>query len=100
MRYRSVENVISELEDVKRNYPYINFFWFSDDSFFGRPLPDMLKFCKLYKEKIGDPFYLLGSPGTITEEKYAPLVDAGLYCIQMGVEHGSKRIQKIFKRSK
>jgi hypothetical protein len=26
-------------------------------------------------------------------------VDAGLMCIQMGVEHGSPRIQKMFKRS-
>jgi radical SAM superfamily enzyme YgiQ (UPF0313 family) len=99
VRYRSVEHVIAELEAVKREYPFINFIWFSDDSFFGRPLPDMLKFCQMYKERIGDPFYLLGSPGTITEEKYAPLVDAGLHSIQMGIEHGSKRIQKIFKRS-
>lgn len=99
VRYRSVEHVISELETVKREYPFINFFWFSDDSFFGRPLPDLLKFCEEYKKRIGDPFYLLGSPGTITEEKYAALVDAGLLCIQMGVEHGSKRIQKLFKRS-
>ena len=99
VRYRSVEHVIQELEEVKRMYPFINFFWFSDDSFFGRPLPDLLKFCHEYKTRIGDPFYLLGSPGTITEEKYAALVDAGLLCIQMGIEHGSKRIQKLFKRS-
>ena len=99
VRYRSVEHVIQELEDVKRNYPFINFFWFSDDSFFGRPLPDLLRFCEEYKKRIDEPFYLLGSPGTITEEKYAALVDAGLHCIQMGIEHGSKRIQKMFKRS-
>jgi anaerobic magnesium-protoporphyrin IX monomethyl ester cyclase len=99
VRYRSVEHVMQELEAVKREYPFINFFWFSDDSFFGRPLPDLLKFADEYKRRIGDPFYLLGSPGTITEEKYAALVDAGLLCIQMGVEHGSKRIQKLFKRS-
>jgi anaerobic magnesium-protoporphyrin IX monomethyl ester cyclase len=99
VRYRSVENVISELEEVKKNFPYIDFFWFSDDSFFGRPLPEMLDFAKQYKERIGDPFYLLGSPGTITEEKYAALVDAGLHCIQMGIEHGSKRIQKLMRRS-
>jgi len=91
--------VISELESVKQQYPFLNFFWFSDDSFFGRTLPDMLNFSHQYKTRIGDPFYLLGSPGTITEEKYAALVDAGLMCIQMGVEHGSKRIQKIFRRS-
>jgi anaerobic magnesium-protoporphyrin IX monomethyl ester cyclase len=99
VRYRSVENVMEELEAVKKEYPFIDFIWFSDDSFFGRPLPDMLKFCKEYKERIGDPYYLLGSPGTITEEKYSSAVDAGMICIQMGVEHGSKRIQKIFKRS-
>jgi hypothetical protein len=29
---------------VKREYPFINFIWFSDDSFFGRPLPDLLNF--------------------------------------------------------
>lgn len=99
VRYRSVEHVITELQNVKREYPFIDFIWFSDDSFFGRPLPDLLRFAEEYKAKIGDPFYLLGSPGTITEEKYAAMVDAGLHCIQMGVEHGSKRIQKMFKRS-
>ena len=99
VRFRSTAHVIGELEDIKREYPFINFVWFSDDSFFGRPLPDLLDFCHQYKTKIGDPFYLLGSPGTITEEKYEALVDAGLMSIQMGVEHGSKRIQKMFKRS-
>lgn len=99
VRYRSVEHVMKELEDVKREYPFIDFVWFSDDSFFGRPLPDLLKFAHEYKTRIGDPFYLLGSPGTITEEKYEAMVDAGLMCIQMGVEHGSPRIQKMFKRS-
>ena len=99
VRYRSVEHVMLELEAVKREYPFIDFIWFSDDSFFGRPLPDLLLFASEYKKRIGDPFYLLGSPGTITEEKYEALVDAGLMCIQMGVEHGSPRIQKMFKRS-
>jgi anaerobic magnesium-protoporphyrin IX monomethyl ester cyclase len=91
--------VINELTSVKKEYPFIDFVWFSDDSFFGRPLPDLLRFAEEYKAKVGDPFYLLGSPGTITEEKYSAMVDAGLHCIQMGVEHGSKRIQKLFKRS-
>ncbi len=99
VRFRSVDHVIGELVEVKREYPFIDFVWFSDDSFFGRPLPDLLRFAEEYKTKVGDPFYLLGSPGTITEEKYSAMVDAGLHCIQMGVEHGSKRIQKLFKRS-
>ena len=99
VRYRSVEHVMQELETAKRQYPFIDFIWFSDDSFFGRPLPDLLLFASEYKKRIGDPFYVLGSPGTITDEKYEALVDAGLICIQMGIEHGSPRLQKMFKRS-
>ena len=99
VRYRSVEHVMQELETAKRLYPFIDFIWFSDDSFFGRPLPDLLHFASEYKKRIGDPFYVLGSPGTITDEKYEALVDAGLICIQMGIEHGSPRLQKMFKRS-
>ena len=99
VRYRSVEHVMQELEQIKRELPFIDFVWFSDDSFFGRPLPDLLDFAEQYKRRIGDPFYLLGSPGTITDEKYSAMVDAGLMCIQMGLEHGSPRIQRMFKRS-
>jgi anaerobic magnesium-protoporphyrin IX monomethyl ester cyclase len=99
VRYRSVEHVMQELEHIKRELPFIDFVWFSDDSFFGRPLPDLLNFAEQYKRRIGDPFYLLGSPGTITDEKYSAMVDAGLMCIQMGLEHGSPRIQRMFKRS-
>jgi hypothetical protein len=47
------------------------------------PLPDLLDFCEQYKRRIGDPFYLLASPG-ITEEKYEACVDAGLLCIRWG----------------
>ncbi|MBT3220673.1 MAG: radical SAM protein [Proteobacteria bacterium] len=98
VRHRSVEHVISELESVKAHYPFLDFFWFSDDSFFGRPLPDLLHFCVEYKRRIAAPFYVLGSPATITEEKYAALVDAGLLCIQMGIEHGSERMRRLFNR--
>ncbi len=99
VRYRSVENVMGELEAIKSAYPFVNFMWLSDDSFFGRTLEDFRDFAAQYKKRIGDPFYLLGSPNTITEEKYALMVDAGLLCIQVGIEHGSKRIQKLFRRS-
>ena len=99
VRYRSVEHVMQELEWMKSTYPFINFMWFSDDSFFGRTLEDIRLFGAEYHRRIGDPFYLLGSPATITEEKYAAMVDAGMLCIQVGIEHGSPRIQKLFRRS-
>ncbi len=99
VRFRSTENVLQELEWIKREYPWIDLMWFSDDSFFGRTVEDLRDFGRQYKSRIGDPMYLLGSPATITEEKYVLMVDAGLLCIQVGIEHGSKRIQRLFRRS-
>lgn len=99
VRFRSVENVLAELEWIKAEYPWVNLMWLSDDSFFGRTVEDLRLFGREYLARIGDPMYLLGSPGTITEEKYALMVDAGLLCIQVGIEHGSERIQRLFRRS-
>lgn len=98
VRFRSVEHVMDELEAVTQRFPWIDLIWFSDDSFFARSLEDTLEFWRVYRERIGLPFFLLGSPGTITEEKYAAAVDAGLLSIQMGIEHGSPRIQRMFHR--
>ncbi len=99
VRFRSVRHVMNELEEVVARHPFIDLIWFSDDSFFARSLPDIQEFAREYRRRIGLPFYLLGSPGTITEAKYEALVDAGLLCIQMGIESGSPRIQRLFHRS-
>jgi radical SAM superfamily enzyme YgiQ (UPF0313 family) len=99
VRFRSVEHVMDELVQARRDFPFVDFMWFSDDSFFARTLEDIRRFADAYRERIGFPFYMLGSPGTITEDKYAILVDAGLHAIQVGIEHGSPRIQELFRRS-
>jgi anaerobic magnesium-protoporphyrin IX monomethyl ester cyclase len=99
VRFRSVEHVMAELEAALVAQPFVDMMWFSDDSFFGRTEADLRNFADAYKRRIGLPFYLLGSPGTITEEKVAILVDAGLHCVQVGIEHGSPRIQELFQRS-
>jgi radical SAM superfamily enzyme YgiQ (UPF0313 family) len=99
VRFRSVENVIRELEWIKKAFPWVDLMWLSDDSFFGRTVEELRHFAREYQARVGDPMYLLGSPATITEEKYALMVDAGLLCIQVGIEHGSARIQRLFCRA-
>jgi anaerobic magnesium-protoporphyrin IX monomethyl ester cyclase len=98
-RWRSVEHVIRELSWVKENMPYIEYIWISDDTFFARSFKDLEFFCKEYKEKIGLPFTCLGSPLTVTENKMDLLVDSGLVYLQMGLQSGSKHIQKLFNRN-
>ena len=77
--------------------PYIGFIWISDDAFFAHPSAAIMEFCREYKEKIGLPFSCLASPLTVTKEKMAALVDAGLIYVQMGIQSGSPRIQELFQ---
>jgi len=99
LRWRSTDHVINELSWVKSNMPYIGYVWISDDAFLGRSLKDIRNFCHEYKKKIALPFSVLASPLTVTEEKMEALVDAGLIYVQMGIQSGSKQIQRLFNRS-
>lgn len=98
LRWRSIDHVMAELRDVKARMPFIGFIWISDDAFVGQRLDDIKAFCKAYKENVGLPFSVLASPLTLTEEKMAALIDAGLIYMQMGIQSGSSRIQKLFNR--
>lgn len=98
LRWRSTGHVIEELLRVKEQMPYIGFIWISDDAFFAHPSAAIMEFCREYKENIGLPFSCLASPLTVTKEKMAALVDAGLIYVQMGIQSGSPRIQELFNR--
>ena len=71
LRWRSVTHVITELMWVKKNMPYIDYIWISDDEFMARKLDKLVEFSKKYKEKIGLPFSCLASPLSVSEEKMA-----------------------------
>lgn len=98
LRWRSVANLMEELLWVKCHMPYVGYIWFSDDEFFARNNEELSSFATEYKEKIGLPFSCLISPMSVTPEKMALMVDAGLIYVQMGVESGSLRMQRIFNR--
>ncbi|MBF0345496.1 MAG: B12-binding domain-containing radical SAM protein [Nitrospirae bacterium] len=98
LRWRSTANVMEELQWVKANMPFVGYIWISDDAFFARGTKAIEEFCNSYKEKIGLPFTCLASPLTVTEEKMAFLVDAGLCYLQMGIESASDRTQRLFNR--
>lgn len=100
VRFRSVDAVIAECEQVLRRFPFVDYLWFSDDVFVARPLRDLEAFAERYAARIGLPFYLLVSPASVTEDKYRVLVEAGLHTVQMGVETGSARTQEVFHRQR
>ena len=99
IRKRSVDNIIMELQEVKRNLPFVKIFLFEDDAFFIIPEETIREFGKKYKELIKMPLAITGAaPSTLTREKLAILVDAGLICIRMSIESAAKKTKKFYKR--
>jgi anaerobic magnesium-protoporphyrin IX monomethyl ester cyclase len=97
-RHRSIEHVIGELEVVKRDMPFVKSVLFSDDSLLDKEEEEIERFSRAFKERIGLSFYCLGTPVYITQKKLEYLINAGLMQIQMGIQSGSARIQKLYRR--
>ena len=98
LRRRSDENVMQELEKVKRQMPYVELIAFSDDSMTAVPERVMKGFCEEYKKRIDMPFFVLVSPPTVTEKKCEYLVDAGMHVVEMGIQSGSEKTNRIYNR--
>ncbi len=98
LRFRSPENIIDELVEVKRQWPFISGVWFSDDSLLAMPLQEIKRLSSLYKERIGLPFFCLTLPVSVNEEKLDHLADAGLILIKMGIQSGSQKSLELYNR--
>lgn len=99
LRRRSVGNVMDELEEVLKRFSYIELISFFDDTFFAAPVEYFEEFRDQYKKRIGLPFHAQCSPTTLTEKKLSLLLDAGLYYTEMGIQTGSDRIKKMYRRT-
>ena len=97
-RRRSVENVIAELIEVKKNLPFIESIFLFDDAFSARSTDEIIEFSKAYKEKVTLPFHIQVSPLTITKSKMEAMIDGGLAFVEMGVQSVSDRGMDVYKR--
>ena len=99
IRKRSVDNVINELLEVKKNLPFTKIILFDDDAFFIMPLAEIQDFAKKYKKLIRLPLCITGAtPSTLTKEKLSALVDAGLVGMRMGIQTAGEKTKKLYKR--
>ncbi|MBU1627472.1 cobalamin-dependent protein [bacterium] len=98
LRWRSVNNFIGELENITIKFPFINAFNFFDDSFFSMPDKMMKEFCQIYKEKFNFPFTSQSTPHGAAIKKLDQLINAGLRRVEVGIQTGSERINKMYNR--
>ncbi len=99
LRWHSPEYIIRCILDLKKRFKTLKYFDIRDDTFSLRPLKDIEKFCRLYKEKVNMRFKCLADPHTISDEKIKLLVDAGCTDIVIGIQ-GIERVNKeIYHRN-
>ena len=96
LRRRSVDVVIEELVEAKRNLG-IRQVMFYDDVFTVNPRW-LHEFAPRYKREVGLPFWCYTYPTTTRKEDLLLLKDAGLRSITMGIQSGSETILQDFNR--
>ncbi len=98
VRFRSPENLIEEICEVKKAYP-LQFVHIDDDTFLLKPIEWFSKFGLLYKKRVSLPFSCNVRANMVREEIISVLRNAGLDSVWMGVECGDERVaNEIFSR--
>jgi len=98
-RQRSVDHVIDELKQLKRDYPKIEYLIFRDE-ILTIDSKWVKEFSEKYPKEIGLPFYCLMRPEIIKAEVIDDLIKAGVYYIGTGVESGNDYIRnKVLNRN-
>lgn len=98
VRYRSVDNVIEELAQIKKDYPNTQAFSFVDDTF-NLNKRWVIQFCQIYLKEIGLPFSCLCRVDLMDQDIANKLANAGCTLISVGIESGNDLIRsQILKR--
>jgi radical SAM superfamily enzyme YgiQ (UPF0313 family) len=93
VRRRSVDNVLEEMEKVKKNYP-TDFIRIADDSFILKEDQWLEEFCRKYAQRIKVPFYCLMRAEVVTPNIVRLLKQAGCASVCMSIESGDERIRR------
>jgi radical SAM superfamily enzyme YgiQ (UPF0313 family) len=92
VRFKSVNRLLSEIEQMIRSYPFIEFLSFRDDIFSLR-LDWLGRFAEEYKDRIGLPFRCNCRPDLVSAELIQLLRKAGCVKVNFGVESGNEHVR-------
>ncbi len=98
IRFRSVDNVIAEIKQVLKDYPFIKSLVFDDDILFlNRNWSE--EFAEKYSREIHLPF-TCNARADVTDQRLVDLLQkAGCYYVRFGLESGNEEIRyKVLNR--
>ncbi len=93
LRRRSAESIVTEIEQVVKNYP-TDFIRFGDDTFVMEHDQWVDEFCEKYKKRVGLPFYFLIHPNLVNHGLIKVLKDAGCHSAMMGIESADAELRR------
>ena len=97
IRYRSLENVFREMEQLIDRYDVPSFYL--SDEIFTLDKKRVLDFCDEYKARINKPFMVQTRVDRVDAQLAAALSDAGCFMVNMSVESGNEDIRnRVLKK--
>jgi anaerobic magnesium-protoporphyrin IX monomethyl ester cyclase len=99
IRQTPVDYIIEEVKRAVAKHPHLNTIVFDDDCMAALPTPVLKEFSRKWREEIGIPFFVAGViPSFVNREKMEILLEAGMNRLRMGIQSGSDKMLKFFKR--
>jgi len=99
VRYRSIANVMSEIEYLVDKFPQIDTFWIHDDVFFLKP-KRAIEFCdEFVKRNLNRKIVCSGRFKPFTSELSDALERAGCEMMMFGLETGSRQLMETSHKS-
>ncbi|MDH5748878.1 MAG: B12-binding domain-containing radical SAM protein [Rhodospirillales bacterium] len=92
-REQDVESMVDEMAEKKERYN-LSYVYLVAESFLTTSRTRIQTFGRLYREKVGLPFWVEARPESITEEKVDLLNEIGCEGISVGVESGNFELRK------
>lgn len=97
VRFRSVDNCLSEIREVTSRYK-VKLLYFNDDCFTAKR-DWFLEFCEKYPKEFSFPFDINARPETLTDEACQLLRKAGCRRVSIGIENGDEEFrEKVLNR--
>jgi anaerobic magnesium-protoporphyrin IX monomethyl ester cyclase len=99
LRFPSVDHMVGDVAHARKKYPHMSSVTFHDDMFMAIPLPVLEEFAEKWQDKVALPFAVHGLMARYVDpQKMKILISAGMFRVRMGVQSGSRRTLKFFKR--
>jgi len=98
LRYRKVDTVLREIEEMRNSFTGIELINFDDDNITLNKAW-LEEFCDKYPRRIGLPFACNVHPAKFDLHRARMLADAGCVEVKIGIESGSERLRRdVLKR--